>query len=83
MLPFLKPRAVAGLIVSKRKPDGSTEPEHVEGDEAAPLEAAAEDLIRAIHSKDTKAVAAALKAAFEISDSEPHVEGPHTNESEE
>jgi len=44
------------------------------------LMSAAEDLVRAIHSKDHKAVAAALKAAFQILDAEPHVEGPHEEE---
>lgn len=41
------------------------------------LESAAEDLVNAVHSKDIKAVAAALRAAFELCDSEPHEEGEH------
>lgn len=55
----------------------------MEGEEMAPLEACADDIIRAINSKDSKMLAEAIKAAFEICDSEPHEEGPHTNESEE
>ncbi len=66
MLPFMKPKAMTGLIISKRKPDDKPEETHSEGNENQGLEAAAEDLIRAVHSKDAKAVAAAMRAAFEI-----------------
>ena len=41
------------------------------------LHSAAEDLLSAINSKDIKAIASALRAAFELCDSEPHEEGPH------
>lgn len=44
------------------------------------LEACADDLMRASASGDKKAFASALRAAFEILDSEPHVEGEHLNE---
>lgn len=80
MLPFLKPRMQTGLTVSIRKPDGGSEESHTEGEEDAGLDSCSEDLIRAMHSKDAKGVTAALKAAFEILDSMPHEEGPHTNE---
>lgn len=82
-LPFLKPRQQPGLIVSKRKPDGGSEESHMEGEEDAGLDACSEDLIRAMHAKDAKGVTSALKAAFEILDSMPHEEGPHTNEEEQ
>lgn len=74
MLPFLKKNKEASV---------SAAPDHImrEPDEGAEeydvLHSAAEDLISAIHSKDVKAVAEALKAAFELMDSEPHEEGPH------
>lgn len=42
------------------------------------LIAAAFDLIAAVSSKDTAKVAHALKNFFELCDSEPHEEGPHT-----
>jgi hypothetical protein len=80
MLPFLKPRQQTGLIVSTRKPDGGSEESHTEGQEDEGLHACSEDLIKAIHSKDAHGVTAAIKAAFEILDSMPHEEGPHTNE---
>ena len=78
MLPFLKPKAVAGLIISHRKPDGSKEESHTEGNENEALEACAEDLIRAIHAKDAKSAAAAFKAAFEVCESYPHEEAEHS-----
>jgi len=51
---------------------------HEEGHDT--LHACAEELIEAIHSKDVAGAVAALKAIFEELDSEPHAEGPHTEE---
>lgn len=47
------------------------------------LEICAEDLNNAIKSSDIKGIAEALRAAFEHLDSEPHIEGPHTNKENE
>jgi hypothetical protein len=72
MLPFLKDKegsASVDVDPIKRKPD--------EDQEYDMLESAAEDLISAIHSKDVKAVCSALRAAFELVDSQPHEEGEH------
>ena len=44
------------------------------------LESAVEDLFSAMKSHDVKAGCEALRAAFEIYDSEPHYEGPHEEE---
>lgn len=44
------------------------------------LLAAAEDLLDAIKKDDKNQVAVALRAAFEILDAEPHVEGEHVSE---
>jgi hypothetical protein len=77
MLPFLKPKKVAAVIVANRQPDGSMESEGSEDEMDPGLMAVAEDLIRAVHGKDARAVAQALQAAFDIADSIPHVEGPH------
>lgn len=74
MLPFLKPKPQTGVIVKNREPD---EKEGEERKDNEALEACAQDLITAIHAHDVKAAAEALKAAFEVADSEPHVEGPH------
>ena len=70
----------AGLIVKTRTPDET--PEKDQDEPEAGMHSAAQDLINAIHSRDTKAVAEALKAAFEIADSQPHEEGPHTYEAQ-
>lgn len=74
MLPFRKNQddvgASAPVQSVSRKPDEDS-------DSYDAMEAAAEDLISAIHSKSVKAVAEALRSAFELADSEPHLEGPH------
>jgi len=74
MIPFLKRDQEASVSapasVEKRKPDD----EEAEYDA---LEAAAEDLGAALAAKDFKAAAAALRAAFQLADSEPHEEGEH------
>lgn len=43
----------------------------------------ANELLDAIHYKDSKGLMIALKAAFEIFDSMPHVEGEHEEKEEE
>lgn len=74
MLPFLKlnheSNASASLPV-KREPDS--------GEDFDTMETAAQDLCDAVHKKDIKAVAAALKAAFDLYESEPHEEGEHVD----
>jgi hypothetical protein len=82
VLPFLKKKYEAGMggvIVKTREPDKTQENQEVNEEDAA-IEAVASDLIEAIHSKDVKRAAEAIRAAFEIMDSLPHEEGPHTNE---
>lgn len=74
MLPFLK-RDKEGS--ASAPPDRIMREPDDESDSYDPLHAAAEDLISAIHSKDIKGAAEALRAAFELADSEPHVEGEH------
>lgn len=73
MLPFLKRTqdASASAPIEKitREPD-----EGAESDFDA-LESAAEDLCHGIEAKDYKMIAAALRAAFQMLDSEPHDEG--------
>lgn len=86
MLPIFaknKQQGNAGLIVKTRTPDENQEDtEEDKDDPSAAMESAAQDLINAIHSRDTKAVADALQAAFEIADLAPHAEGPHTFEAQ-
>lgn len=74
MLPFMKKKPIAGLIIAQRKPDGGTDIAHEEGDENHALDACSEDMIRAMHAKDIKALSAALRAAYEVLQSEPSME---------
>lgn len=62
--------ASAPAEVKMRKPDEGSE-------DYDALDSAAEDLISAVHSKNTKLVSEALRAAFEICELYPHKEGPH------
>lgn len=80
MLPFLKPRPQTGIIVAKMSPEGH-EDTNTEGSKDAGLEAAAADLIRGLEMKDSKKIASALRAAFQILDSEE--EEPESESSEE
>lgn len=74
MLPFLKREKEASVSMPsdsiKREPDEG----HEEYDS---MHAAAEDLLHAIQSKNVKALAECLRAAFELMESEPHEEGEH------
>lgn len=72
MLPFLKNSKEA----SGSGPQEKVTREHDDEDFDS-IEVAAQDVIDAVHAKDVKALASALRAAFELCDSEPHEEGPH------
>lgn len=83
MLPFLKKKqatAAAAPTTNFRAPDDK---EKAEKDQQDGMHMAAMDLIRSVQSGDVKGTAEALRAAFEIADSEPHKEGEHTNETKE
>ena len=73
-MPFLKKKEapIAGLTIKMRNPD--EKPEQDEDDSSAAIESCAHELIRAIHAKDTRAAAMALKDAFDILESMPHEE---------
>jgi len=74
MIPFLKRNKEASVSAPvdtiKRDPDEDKQEEDVDG-----LEVAAQDILSAIKSNNAKDLAVAIKAAFELCDSEPHVEG--------
>ncbi len=78
MLPFLKKRqpSAVGVIVKHRAPD--EKPEENQDDSQAAHNACAREIISAIEAKDESRLAEALKDIFNILDSEPHEEGPHT-----
>lgn len=72
MLPALRRQKEVSISAPaehiKREPD--------EGAEYDVLESAAEDLCKAIHSNDYKGAAVALRAAFDLMESQPHEEAP-------
>jgi hypothetical protein len=71
-VPFMMKKLQASPAVSTevRPPDMPPE----EGDQDAGLQAAASDLIHAVHAGDQQAVAAALKAAFQMIEAAPQEE---------
>lgn len=75
MLPYLEKNKEASISVApdhvKRKADDGSD------DEYDGLKAACADLFDAIRKNDHTLGATALRAAFDLCDSEPHVEGPH------
>lgn len=81
MLPFLNKRRMAASMMMTKKPGEAPEPidESNEYDSDSLLYAA-EDLLKAVADGNPKAVAAALKAAFEICDSQPQEEAPMEGE---
>ena len=84
-LPFLRKKhsGNASLSVEYRKPDAEGEGHHdKEDNDDEGLHACAQDIIECVSSGDKVGLAKALRAAFEILDSQPHEEGEHTNEPE-
>lgn len=75
MLPFLKPKQAGSVVEYKMHEDGDQEPMREEGEHSPGMMSAAEDLISAIHSKDAKAVADAMKAHHDLHMAEETMEG--------
>lgn len=77
MLPILKKLNEASVSAPpetlRREPD--KESEDYDG-----LKSCAQELIDAISAGDVESAAIALRSAFQLLDSEPHVEGPHIKE---
>jgi len=77
-------KAAVAIILGKIKPKGGAPaPEKHEGSDAdEALLACADDLIDAVKAGDSRGVAHALKAAFQIADAMPHHEGSHLEDDE-
>ncbi len=76
MLPYLKEHEVAGGGPSEkieRKPDEESDGEFDS------LEGAMSELHSALNAKDYKGAAEIFRSAFELLDSQPHVEGEHVD----
>lgn len=74
MLPFLRRKQTAALIISHRKNGGiqeSSEPEHKE-EEVDSLKEVASEMLSAMEARSASRLAECLKAAFEILESEEH-----------
>ena len=72
MLPFLKR--------TKEASASSSDPVLRKADDEAPFDSlfvAAQDMLAAIAKKDPHDLAAAIRAAFDLCDMQPHEEGPH------
>lgn len=69
---------VSGLIIKNRAPD--QKPEENQEDKDAAIHACASDLIEAVHAKDIKRAAEAMRSAFEILEKMPHDEAEHKPE---
>jgi len=67
---FKNKRKETGLIIETRKPDAMPEVD----ESSAALEAAADDILAAISANNSKGLAEAIRAAFQILESEPHEE---------
>jgi hypothetical protein len=80
MLPFLKKSKEAS--VSAPVEHIRRESDHEDDGHEGPMSVVAEELIYAVHKRDTRGVIDALHAAFMILDAMPHVEGEHLDHKE-
>lgn len=71
MLPFLKPKRVASIIMQSRKPDGTAGLPSEEAEHPPELMKHAEDLISAMHAKDASAVANVMQNIHEHMNPKP------------
>ncbi len=80
---------IAGAVFQKRKPNGqglevTPGPTEPGGDDPEfGLKACAQDLHEAIKTDNIPGIANALKAAFQIFESQPHDEADHSEDSEQ
>jgi hypothetical protein len=78
LIPFLKRNKEASMSAPveaiERKPDEDKDETEFDG-----LESAMEELHTALNSKDYKLAAEIFRSAFELMESQPHTEGPHTD----
>jgi hypothetical protein len=80
LFPFLKNKEArsSGVVIAARNPQVAESKE----ESSVSKEACAALIIHAIESKDPKVLMEALQHLFEIMESQPHAEGPHTYESQ-
>jgi hypothetical protein len=80
MHPFFTPKGGMGnVLILDRSPDN----DESDDQDLSELEAAMHPLLKAVESKDIKAMAKAFSDAFQIADISPHEEYPHENDDED
>lgn len=82
MIMMDKKKNLAGVILESLGPKKEPEEKKEEKDEteSGELICAAEEIIEALNERKASELATALKAFFQLCESEPHAEGPHTEE---
>lgn len=87
-LPFLPNKKIVSIVVSRRNKSqdlngAASEMEAPENEEKDPsLQAACEDLLKAIDNKSVHDLYNAISDAFHALEEMPHEEGPHIEEEE-
>jgi hypothetical protein len=81
MLPFLKLKksGVSGLIIKNRSSGEQQEEQPKEENNDLYLEACMQGIINSVRDNDAQMGVKCLRMAFELLDSEPHIEGEHVN----
>lgn len=77
MLPFLAPKKLASVIIATKKADGGLVDQHREDEHNPELIKVADAFIRAVHAKDSEAVADAFIKLFKAAELMPHKEIEH------
>lgn len=68
MFPILGAKKIASVIVNESKNGETSGPESHQNDDSYGMEACAEKMMKAMESKDVKALASALKEAFAMAE---------------
>lgn len=79
---LMNKKHLVAQILAKREGSDTEMPEPSHEIDPA-WEAAAEELLRAVHENSSKKLALAFKNLFQIADVEPHEEGPHIQHGDE
>jgi hypothetical protein len=76
MIPFMKKKEASVSAPIEHITRDSDHEDEMDGHDEM-MEAIAHELLDAVHKRNPKDLVMALRAAFQVLDSEPHVEGEH------
>jgi hypothetical protein len=78
MIPFMKKKeaSISVSVPMEHLTRDSDHEDEMDGHDEM-MEAIAHELLDAVHKRNPKDLVMALRAAFQVLDSEPHVEGEH------